>query len=112
MTHEFEAPQRDRRTPIIEEIGVMADWYEKNAKRIIEARRSDDLSKLWLVTVLQIRFRKLGGEGGKGSWALHRFIANASAPVLTPDKRLTPGAVRDLLRDKKPKRSGGKKRKK
>jgi hypothetical protein len=99
LTHEFEAPRKDRRTPVLEVVSPMADFFEKHAENV---GRTDHLSKGWLITVLRIRFAMFGG---KGSRKLHRFIANASAPVLATDDKLTPGAVRDhpFFRDKKPK---------
>jgi hypothetical protein len=103
QTHEVEAPHKNRRQPLIEEISALADWHQKHVERIRESRRASDLPKRWLILNLHGDWLEWGGEDTEQSLAFHRFIASASAPALvTHEKKLTPGAVRDYFRKKKP----------
>jgi hypothetical protein len=92
-------PSKSKRVALVKEIGELADWHEERAKEI-KAGESSDLAKDFLIHKLWGVFVDFGG--GTKVLARNRFIGNASAP-LGPDHALSEGAVRDAIRDKKPK---------
>jgi hypothetical protein len=88
-----------RRVALLQEIAALADWHEECAEEIDDGK-SSDLAKHFLVHKLWGAFVDFGG--GTKVLARNRFIANASAP-LGSDHALSENAVRDAIRNKKPK---------